>query len=487
MGYGRENEHVIIRTDYPELSAQLAQNATQLNQTQANVLTGEMAVKRSNRKKQALVTFIDDDGQHTAFDVIKPIALAKNIPYCAALYNTSQILRDKLPELLDLQINHGWEFMAHTTAHTNLTTHATAEEVEADVKGNKEFMESKGLKVESIAYPFGGNNAMIRDVCSKYFRTGHLAGAPTGNTYPLNSMAIQRYPLGGTGKAPEQDTLDYYKSLVDTALANKQWLVLMTHAFQNTVGQNQMLSDVIDYVKSKSIPIVTVKTAHELIGNSVEVRDQVGVNNFVVDCEGLIESNSTFEIKLAKTGITNDLPVTSYPNNKVSHVQFLIADGSGFPEQGAGTLITNRLNIAAGDATSYQLFLPYNNSRIYRRNWGAGSWGAWSYSITSADYIPTSWTGLVALINTSFRQLGLTKVTNYVDFEKVVSSGGTQPALSKTLWSVSEISTDSANPTVIGTAGAVSLQVYRDVNNFVWAKYSAAGNNYSAYFKTAFC
>lgn len=90
----------------------------------------------------------------------------------------------------------------------------------------------------------------------------------------------------------------------------------------------------------------------------------------------------------------------------------------------------------------------------------------------------------------AWRVIGNTVVNNYVDFEKILSVGGVTPTLSKTLWALSEISTDSANPTIIGTitSPAINLVAYIDATTkLLYLKYSAGGNNYNAYIRTTFC
>lgn len=123
----------------------------------------------------------------------------------------------------------GWELMSHTETHPQLAT-LTEAEVEAELKNSKETLESMfNVKVKSIAYPNGSENAMVRRIARKYYRSATISFGGR-NEMPLSTYRMNRVPLGsyyepGAG----HDTLEYYKSQVDACKANKDYLILMLH------------------------------------------------------------------------------------------------------------------------------------------------------------------------------------------------------------------------------------------------------------------
>lgn len=69
---------------------------------------------------------------------------------------------------------------------------------------------------------------------------------------------------------------------------------------------------------------------------------------------------------------TDATPITDYPNGKVTKVGLLSGQAPNLPHGGIGTLETNRLG--GNDVLGYQLLHPYNNSRIYKRQWTGSAW-----------------------------------------------------------------------------------------------------------------
>lgn len=88
-----------------------------------------------------------------------------------------------------------------------------------------------------------------------------------------------------------------------------------------------------------------------------------------------------------------------------------------------------------------------------------------------------------------YNKLGVVKVNNFLEFGRVESMGPQGVTLSKNLWKVSEISTKSTSPTVIGKVGSITdIQIYRDATSGdVFVKNSIAGQSYFFYFRVSFC
>lgn len=376
MGYGN-NEHVIVRTDNPELSAQL------LEKDKQEKLTGAM-FQRSRRIKQPLVTFIDDDGYPDVLTKLKPLSLAKNFPFVISLFQTCDLMQNHLSEVQDLQNSHGWEIACHTQYHTDLLTVSISQAESEFIAMQKLFLQTR-LNVNHLVYPKGGYNAKVKQLAGKYYRSGVSAGGGV-NSYPLKTMELMRVPFGFSAPAGQND-LTFYKSKVDEAVANKSWVIFMTHCYQAThdATQQQALSDLVDYIQSINVPIVTLNDGFNLLGNSLDVGEMTDSKHFIVDCEGTQYISDLIFKPIPKTGINNATLITSFPKGYVSATAFVNSDDvTGFPDGVAGVLVTYRTGEV--EDLSFQLWYPHNSTKMYRRRWDTTqiNWSAWdSYATKS--------------------------------------------------------------------------------------------------------
>ena len=101
-------------------------------------------------------------------------------------------------------------------------------------------------------------------------------GITTGstiNTHPITTnMGIDRAGIGCYAVTGRFDTLDNIKARVDECYDQNGWLIFMTHVddVEHTDEDNQMLRDLIDYIKTKGIDIVTMSEGFEVFGNAIE-------------------------------------------------------------------------------------------------------------------------------------------------------------------------------------------------------------------------
>lgn len=111
-----------------------------------------------------------------------------------------------------------------------------------------------------MVYPWGTAQAIKKRIAKRYAKYGMtLISGDTGlNDEISEPMAISRYTLqsGST-------SLTSAKSQIDTAIANKQWLILCTHANANQPSADT-LGDIIDYAISKKMRIETFSKAARL-------------------------------------------------------------------------------------------------------------------------------------------------------------------------------------------------------------------------------
>lgn len=328
-----------------------------------------------------LVTFIDDDGHNDVMTKLKPLFDSKGIKGCVAIIS-SYVGQGVYMPVSDIRTlsDAGWEILSHTVTHNDLSQ-MTDVEIDAELKNSKEALTNMGFNVESIAYPYGGHDSASRSLVKKHYRCGFKTGE-SPNTSPINSYRLNRTMTGSYYDLPNgADTLDYYKSKVDYAIANNAWVTFCTHVFATDATQLGYIGQLIDYIKSKSVDIVTVKEALDYFENVFEVRNEATGEFTIISKNGKFHSNalSDNKYKVQKpNGITASSPIESFTLDSTTVISFLNADNSGFPN-GAGTLMTYRPHVEMDMGMAYQQWIPYRTKKLYQRQWDslAGTWATW--------------------------------------------------------------------------------------------------------------
>lgn len=505
-------------------------------------------------KRRVMVSFEVDDGWQQDLTILKPIFQQYNIPLTCALITSGL---NNVEERVRLQNEEGWEFASHTHNHLDLTS-LTEEQIEYELSHSLEILKSYGFKVNNITYPQGLSNETVERIAKKYYK--HGCRYQEGMNYDvINSFRILRYPLGSFFSNPTHNTLEFYKAKVDEAIQNNAWLIFGLHSgadeFNET--QKQYLKDIIEYIKSKNIEIVTLSKAYEVFGNAVEVGDTRYYKGVSIAFDG---TNNIPIVRLQDSVYKASDDISVYPKNKISITQIGNYDNAGFPENVGGILETYRTN-----DFSFQLFYPVANNNIYKRRYIGTSWQPFETiqktailsSVTNATLIsafeknkftfsyignfdnagfPEGKGGILTTfrhntddsfsyqtfesINTGFTYKRLWKSTvwgdwilittkisrtafelnvstifsktetyinKYVCFDRFISTSGIQPTLTKDLWSVSEISNDSTNPTILGTVGSGRNLLGYIQDKVLYIAYSSVGNNYPAFIEISFC
>lgn len=228
--------------------------------------------------KSPMVSFISDDGFKEDYTVLLPIFRSRGVVAASAIPSQFVIFRywtdlgpDSLRHMYDDQIRElqsaGWEIMDHSRTHADLATVSPAK-LEEELGTSKRELEAMGLRVRNVVYPFGSTDPVSRTITCQHYRAGFLAAADA-NVGEIAPYRIQRVPLGAFFfNDPRYGNLAYYKSKVDEAIKNNGWLVFMLHPWSTDFDatQREALGSVIDYVKSKGVPILTPNQALDRLG-----------------------------------------------------------------------------------------------------------------------------------------------------------------------------------------------------------------------------
>lgn len=480
-------------TNLGEVAALKAETEQQFETTEQQLSQMTQNITFHSGIRKPLVTFIDDDGVSPVYTRLLPLFRSKGIVGNAAVITgkigvSGYITASQLREMYDA----GWEMLGHTYSHNpNLSIYPDDADLDYELgAGCKTILENLGFKVNGFVYPQGVSDVRIRSFTRKYY-TYSFGDTGVNKGDFINSMNIKRVPLGSFTPVG-QNTLEYYKSQVDDAIANNGWIVFMTHVSATYEGMDetqwQHISDLIDYIKSQNVDIVTTSEGYKYFGNKIFVGD-LETDYFIANEKGTFRSRrdgSTLVKKITKESKLPSDGLATFEKNSITVM-----------DAGNAWATTNGLPVGAGTLFTYYLVTDFSANATFNRQeyWINGrvecwiryatsinAWSAWEKQGTT----PVTWVGTVTMNHTAFAPLGITKCTQYVDFARLYSSSGAQPTLSKPAWAASEISTNSSSPTIIGTAGSINLQAYRDVNNIVNIKYDVGGNNYPMFVRTAF-
>lgn len=298
----------------------------------------------------AQITLADDDGNTIVWETLKPLLDSKGA--VATICIPSNVVGDSThmnaTQLKSLE-EQGWEIASHTKSHCNLSQ-LSLSEAEVELKDSKIALESMGLKIDTIVYPSGApGDDEHKELAKKYYKIGVLAGQGNNSSKvastPIHAHYLPRVPIT-TYMSQGEDNLQYFKTIIDDAISNKKWIILMSHVNSATAEHMQLLSDVIDYANSVKIPFVTVRDGFERFKNIIE-GGKYSIGNktepYFVYSPNMRLYNNLGEIK----GIVNEgdnlyytNPPSYFDTGKVyySYISSGVAQANGLPQRYAGIL-----------------------------------------------------------------------------------------------------------------------------------------------------
>jgi len=241
-------------------------------------------------------------------------------------------------------------------------------------------LKKHGLDYDIVVYPFGEVTDLSLKVARRYHKMGvNIVRKNLSNSIPyidnLNLTRVaglsQKMNFDGDIREP---TLEECKAIVDNAIANKEWIIFEDHSGYPIWDSHKLgeLRQLIQYVKSKGVPIVNFQDGFNMKANIIDIKSEV--SHYKLFRNGL-ESRSGFEDKT----YDNNTPVTYFPMGE-SRTFFTNSESlaKGFPEGRAGVLTTFRVESGLhNNVSDYQTFKIYDRSTIYMRSWDGSAWGQW--------------------------------------------------------------------------------------------------------------
>jgi len=180
-----------------------------------------------------------------------------------------QIYMDKT-KLATLQ-SYGNEIDSHTETHSDLTALSASSDA-VEIGGSRTALKNIGISpVDTLAYPFGNYNTDIENAVSN---AGYVAARTVDVGYNgtnANPLLLKTYSVVSS------TTLPMVESWINTAIANKWWLILTFHEIDQagTLAKNseiygatpQMLQQIISYLQSQKVQIETTDQGLAVLNN----------------------------------------------------------------------------------------------------------------------------------------------------------------------------------------------------------------------------
>ena len=334
-------------------------------------------VNTSQSINAPVVTFIDDDGRKEVYTRLLPIIKEKNIKYGLAIVSKYIDDSDVCMTLEQLKECHDTgliETLSHTYTMNSSLVGLTEDELNYQFSMSKKWLADNGFENRGIVYPTNNANELVRTVARQYFDYG-MRGTYFNDKGYLDHSIIDRIAFGSfTSTNPmiagvtDNGSLKYYKACVDKAVANGEWLIFMTHIADQSTEQDNVLKELIDYIQTSNVQIVSPSDGFELKRNQVNVGDLgdkflfIGNKNFATN---MIGYQYRLRDEITGEGIASE-PVTSFIPDSVTLSYYNVSSNAGYPTS-AGVLET--FYCKTSPDFSWQKWTAYPTCKQQMRFW----------------------------------------------------------------------------------------------------------------------
>ncbi|MFH0852736.1 MAG: polysaccharide deacetylase family protein [bacterium] len=206
----------------------------------------------------ALITITFDDGNKTIWDNALPIMSSHNMKGVffgeTGPLNSGEDWVMTWDQVRALQNTYGWEIGSHSVSHPYLTQVSDAQ-LDQELRVSKQDFAAHGINVKGFATPYGDYNTKVLSAIAQYYDY-HRAAWGGANSWPYNKYEILAQEVSNL-TTPSQ-----VREWIASAVANKQWLVLLFHeTVTGPAGEYQynidQFTQIVDAIKTSSIRVVT--------------------------------------------------------------------------------------------------------------------------------------------------------------------------------------------------------------------------------------
>lgn len=247
-----------------------------IDETTKDVLPVSPLILSKNYVEKPIITFVDDDGSKTFLTKTKPV-FDKHQVKCSLGIVTKNATSGSIGHLQtsDLKIlqGEGYDILSHSHTHDSKLykpgfVTESDEVIEADIKASYEYIRDNGFGTNAIVYPWGSyaDKDKYLALAQKYFDYGinsGTSGTPSAIMTEdiLESMYYKRKFIN------DSTSIDTYKSLIDSTLNKKGWLIFGIHSGIEGEVSSNTIDQIISYVKEKGIDILTFSEANKIKQN----------------------------------------------------------------------------------------------------------------------------------------------------------------------------------------------------------------------------
>lgn len=233
------------------------------NRSQIKEIAHKDNVKWSPLDK-GYISIIFDDFNDDLADIFT-LFKSKNIPLSCAI-PAIKVAQGKDTSVLHDIENSGGEIFAHGYTSNPITASSSIDFIKSEFEQSKYLLEKNGLRINGYVRAGGDGSIAFTDILDLFYKN-YIYGFSMGEDELL------------FGRNSLQITLDEFKSKVDNAIANKQWIKFFAHGFHEV--SRELLTQMLDYVNSSEIVPVTYATLYSkfVIGNLNVERNVIKSDN----------------------------------------------------------------------------------------------------------------------------------------------------------------------------------------------------------------
>lgn len=329
-------------------------------------------------KVQSMVSFVDDDCRSDVYTVLFPLIKTLDIPYTLAcptgnIGDSQYITEAQLKEMY----NYGLSIACHTVNQTNMDT-VDRDQLRLILEQSLEDLAGWGINdVRTYAYCQGKYTVDNIQVVKEFFDAGFLTDKG------INQIPYESYYLRRVGLFPSTGsfTLAQAKEYVDELAGSGGWLIFMTHCYTDTFSSSE-LSELVNYVKGKSIEIVDVNEALDRTGNVIEVghykkNDLDSGHYFVVDSLGRMHTDS----------------VTGDSGETIELIDLVLNEGHQIGKKTSSTNKGKDIAMSSGN-TTHVVSQPVDVTdcdSVIVTGWAYSGYGIYSFLDSSGECVSALW------------------------------------------------------------------------------------------------
>lgn len=158
--------------------------------------------------------------------------------------------------------NFGFEIGSHTVTHPYLTQ-ITSAQLDTELKDSQTALSSYfGIPINSFASPYGEYNDDVVAAIKKYYKSHRTTDEDFNTKDNFDPYKIKAWSIESDMSA------DYVKALIDKAVAEKTWLVLVYHDIRPDDGSGDLwtttpanMESVLSYLQTKGVAVETTPQA----------------------------------------------------------------------------------------------------------------------------------------------------------------------------------------------------------------------------------